>query len=114
MLGPNGAELGRHEDVQHNRNYSKAAALMTQLADDVLAALAATPDADAETEDGCARDAEGALSTVTAVTEEAPDSCVLPPRKNKAASSAASRVFSREAGKSTAAEAEATIRTASG
>jgi len=106
VLGPDGAELCRHSDAQHNRNYSTRMALMDQLADDALAALAlaATTESDAEAEDGCAQDAEGAQVTqdaegaeheLSTVTEEA-ESCELPPRKSKA-TKAADRVFSRGA-----------------
>lgn len=98
VLGPDGAELCRHSDAQHNRNYSTRIALMDQLADDALVALAlaagtATTESDAEAEDGCAQDAEGAEHELS--TEEA-ESCELPPRKSKA-TKAADRVFSRGA-----------------
>jgi len=104
--GPDGAELCRHSDAQHNRNYSARIALMDQLAADALAALAAlaaadaaTPKGDGEAEAGCDQDAEGAEHEPDAVTEEA-ESCVLPPRKNKA-TKAADRVFSRGAAEGT-------------
>ena len=83
MHGPDGAELCRHSDAQHNRNYSARIALMDQLAADALAALAAadaaTPTGNAEAEAGCDQDAEGAEHEPDSVTEEA-ESCVLPPR----------------------------------
>ena len=76
---------------------------MDQLAADALAALAAadaaTPTGNAEAEAGCDQDAEGAEHEPDAVTEEA-ESCVLPPRKNKA-TKAADRVFSRGAAEGT-------------
>jgi len=106
--GPDGAELCRHSDAQHNRNYSARIALMDQLAADALAALAAADAAPAEgsaeaeaaeAEAGCDQDAEGAEHEPDAVTEEA-ESCVLPPRKNKA-TKAADRVFSRGAAEGT-------------
>ena len=50
--GPDGAELCRHSDAQHNRNYSARIALMDQLAADALAALAALAAADAATPKG--------------------------------------------------------------
>lgn len=91
VIGPDGAELCRHDDVQHNRNYSGRVALMERLADDAIAALAKTAGAEAEEADRQLSTVteEIAAVTLTATTTEvemeAGASCMLPPRKAAAA-----------------------------